>query len=198
MHTTFVNVFTHPARVAMLGALCAAVAACGGGGNSDPVPTPGPAPSPAPAPAPAPAPVSACGDMNELLNVINAVRAVARSCGGAAMPAAAALSWNVKLARAADAHSSDMATHNFFDHVGSGGSTLAQRVNAAGYSWQAIAENIAAGSSTATATVNQWVNSPGHCQAMMSATYVHVGGACRYNARAQYGYYWTIDLGTPF
>ena len=46
MHTTFVNVFTHPARVAMLGALCAAVAACGGGGNSDPVPTPGPAPAP--------------------------------------------------------------------------------------------------------------------------------------------------------
>ena len=58
MHTTFVNVFTHPARVAMLGALCAAVAACGGGGNSDPVPTPGPAPAPSPAPAPAPAPAT--------------------------------------------------------------------------------------------------------------------------------------------
>ena len=196
MHTTLVSVFACAGRVAMLGALCAAVAACGDGGNSDPVP--GPAPGPAPAPAPAPVPVSACGDMNELLSAINAVRAVARSCGGAAMPAAAALSWNVKLASAADAHSSDMATHNFFDHVGSGGSTLAQRVNAAGYSWQAIAENIAAGSSTATATVNQWVNSPGHCQAMMSATYVHVGGACRYNAGAQYGYYWTIDLGKPF
>ena len=48
------------------------------------------------------------------------------------------------------------------------------------------------------ATVSQWVNSPGHCQAMMSATYVHVGGACRYNASTQYGYYWTIDLGKPF
>ena len=136
--------------------------------------------------------------MNELLSAINAVRATARSCGGTAMPAAAALSWNARLAHAAAAHSTDMATHNFFSHTGSNGSNMAQRVDAAGYVWQALAENIAAGNASVAATVSQWVNSPGHCQAMMSATYVHVGGACRYNASTQYGYYWTIDLGKPF
>ena len=135
--------------------------------------------------------------MTELLNAVNAVRAVARSCGGPVLPAVGALSWNSTLADAADGHSDDMAAHNFFDHVGTGGSTPASRVNAAGYAWSALAENIAVGNSTAAATVNQWVNSPDHCSAMMDATYVDLGGACRYNASAQYRYYWTIDLGKP-
>ncbi|MFT4194899.1 CAP domain-containing protein [Ottowia sp.] len=135
--------------------------------------------------------------MGDLLAAINAVRAQARSCGSTAMPAASALSWNSALASAAAGHSADMAANNFFDHVGTGGSTLTSRVNAAGYAWSALAENIAAGNSTAAATVSQWVASPSHCQAMMSATYVHVGGSCMYNASATYRYYWTIDLGRP-
>ena len=135
--------------------------------------------------------------MGDLLAAINTVRAQARSCGGPTLPAVPALGWDRALADAAAGHSADMAANNFFSHTGSGGSTLSSRVNAAGYAWSAIAENIAAGNSTAAATVNQWVNSPGHCQAMMSATYVHVGGACMYNAGAQYRYYWTNDLGRP-
>lgn len=135
--------------------------------------------------------------MDQLLQEINGVRASARSCGAISFPAASPLSWNAALASAAAAHSTDMAANNFFSHTGSGGSTLSSRVNAAGYSWTALAENIAAGNSTAAATVNQWVNSPAHCQAMMSASYVHLGGACRYNASSAYKYYWTIDLGSP-
>ena len=135
--------------------------------------------------------------MTELLNAINAVRAQARSCGAAAMPVAAAIRWNAALASAAAAHSADMAANNLFSHTGSDGSSLADRVNAAGYAWSAIAENIAAGNSTATATVSQWVDSAPHCQAMMSATYVEVGGSCMYKAGTAYGYYWTIDLGRP-
>jgi uncharacterized protein YkwD len=135
--------------------------------------------------------------MDALLAEINAVRAQARSCGGPLLPAAPPLVWSAALASAADGHSADMAAHDFFSHTGSGGSTLSSRVNATGYAWSNLAENIAAGSATAAATVGQWVNSSSHCQAMMSATYVEVGGACRYNASATYRYYWTIDLGKP-
>ena len=135
--------------------------------------------------------------MSELLSEINTVRATARICGTVSMPAASALSWNAALASAATVHSTDMAANNFFSHVGSNGSTFDQRITAAGYSWSAIAENIAAGNSTAAATVAQWVASAPHCQAMMSATYVDVGGSCMYNANSTYRYYWTIDLGKP-
>ena len=137
--------------------------------------------------------------MTELLRAINQVRAQARSCvsGGAVLPAVPALAWNTALANAAASHSADMAANNFFSHTGSKGSTMADRINAAGYLWWALAENIAAGNSTATATVNQWVGSQPHCEAMMSATYVDVGGSCMSNASSAYRYYWTIDLGRP-
>ncbi len=135
--------------------------------------------------------------MTELLNAINAVRAQARSCGGTSMPAAAALKWNSALANAAAVHSADMAAKDFASHTGSNGSTVADRINAAGYVWSAIAENIAGGNSGAAATVNQWVTSAPHCQAMMSATYVDVGGSCMSRAGSTYTYYWTIDLGRP-
>lgn len=140
--------------------------------------------------------------MSELLSEINKWRAAGYVCstatGTIAMPAVSALSWNAALASAATVHSTDMAANNFFSHVGSNGSTFDQRITAAGYSWSAIAENIAAGNSTAAATVGQWLaSSDGHCQAMMSATYVNVGGSCMYNASSTYRYYWTIDLGKP-
>lgn len=135
--------------------------------------------------------------MSELLDAINAVRAQARSCGAGVLPAVPALSWSTALANAAAVHSADMASNNFFSHTGSGGSSFVDRINAAGYAWSAIAENIAAGNATAAATVNQWVNSPDHCNAMMSASYTQVGGSCMTNASATYRYYWTIDLGRP-
>ena len=135
--------------------------------------------------------------MSELLNAVNVVRAQARSCGGAVLPAVPALGWNNALANAAAAHSTDMASLNFFSHTSSNGALFSDRINAAGYLWSAIAENIAAGNSTAAATVDQWVNSPPHCQAMMSATYVELGGSCMFKAGTTYRYYWTIDLGRP-
>ena len=67
---------------------------------------------------------------NSLLQAINAARAVARSCGGTAMPAVAPLAWNDALFAAAARHSTDMAVNNYFSHTGLDGRSAAQRIAA--------------------------------------------------------------------
>lgn len=52
------------------------------------------------------------------------------------------------------------------------------------------AENIAAGSSTAVATFNQWKGSAGHWKAVMSPKYTHIGVGVGYEPDSEYKYYW--------
>jgi uncharacterized protein YkwD len=56
-----------------------------------------------------------------------------------------ALTPNETLIQVARAHSQDMAVHRFLEHTGSDGRTPAQRVQAAGYQFRIVAENVAAG-----------------------------------------------------
>lgn len=56
--------------------------------------------------------------------------------------------------------------------------------------YYACAENIAAGNSTADATMNQWVNSSGHYKNLMNATYTEIGVGVVYAPDSEYGYYW--------
>ncbi|MGA8185314.1 MAG: CAP domain-containing protein [Terriglobia bacterium] len=53
------------------------------------------------------------------------------------------LRWNDKLAAVALAHSRDMLRRRYFAHVDREGRTPADRINAAGIHWRALAENIA-------------------------------------------------------
>ena len=104
---------------------------------------------------------------------------------------------NFKLTRAALGHSQDMATHNFFSHTGSNGSQLSDRVNAAGYSWRALAENIAAGQSTPGAIIQSWLNSPPHKQNLLNPLYKEVGFGYAVNTQSTYKTYWTADFAKP-
>ena len=137
--------------------------------------------------------------MGALLAAINAARAQARVCesGGGSLPAVGALNGNAQLTAAADRHSVDMAAQNFFDHVGSDGSTFDQRISQAGYRWTRVGENIAAGYSTVNGVVQDWLASPGHCKNIMSANYTDFGASCRYSATSTYKSYWTTDFGRP-
>jgi uncharacterized protein YkwD len=105
-----------------------------------------------------------------------------------------------RLRCAARLHSLDMATNNFFSHTGTGGTTFTQRIEAQGYtSWSAAAENIAAGSSTASAAVAQWMSSTaGHCGNIMNPAYEDIGIGVAYDASSTYGWYWTQDFGTEW
>jgi len=100
------------------------------------------------------------------------------------------------LTNAAKWQSGDMAQKNYFSHTDSLGRDPFQRMAAFGYSYPTSeAENIAAGSSTATATFTQWKNSPGHNANMLSPNYTVMGIGRAYGASSTYGWYWTNTFG---
>jgi len=118
-------------------------------------------------------------------------------CGSTLYSAAPPLRWNANLTAAADGHSLDMATNNYFSHTSLDGRTFTQRIDATGYTWSAAGENIAAGQTTAADAMNSWLGSEGHCANIMNPSYVDVGAACERNDSSTYRYYWTMDLAKP-
>jgi uncharacterized protein YkwD len=154
-------------------------------------------------PPPAPATVDpTCALPDFVASVIarvNQLRAAGASCGsrGSFAPAGA-LGWNTQLTAAASAHSLDMVTNNFFSHTGSSGSTLRTRVEATGYAWSSLGENIAAGYGTVNNVMDGWMGSDGHCANIMNPAFTQIGVACiKGTAANTYGDYWTMDLAQP-
>ncbi len=101
------------------------------------------------------------------------------------------LSYNAKLAAAAQAHANDMSTNGFFDHVGSDGSTFGQRIRAQGYNYAWAGENIAWGYASEAALFAAWMNSPGHRANILSAEPTEFGLALAP------GNYWVLELARP-
>ncbi len=134
---------------------------------------------------------------SEMLTAINNARAVARSCGGQPFPAAPPLSRDPILDSVAQQHSAEMAAQNYFSHTGLDGSSPFQRMQTAGYKYQTASENIAAGSATVDATVQQWLSDQEHCANLMSATFTKTGFGYGYSDTATYKYYWTADFAAP-
>jgi uncharacterized protein YkwD len=197
-------------RRAALHALTAAVfalQACGGGGGDDNdaqptgAPAPAPTPAPSPAPAPAPGPDSTCGLANfeaDALRLVNQYRAAGASCGAQGNFAPApALTRQSQLASAAYGHARDMADNNYFSHTSLDGRSLAERINASGYVWSSIGENIAGGQGSVQAVVAAWMGSDGHCANLMNPNFTQFGLACARNDASTYRIYWTQNLGRP-
>ncbi len=135
--------------------------------------------------------------INRVVKYINQYRSQPQTCGGKSYPAAPAIQWNNKLYQAADAHSVDMARRDFFDHQGSDGSSPSNRASNAGYDWKTVAENISAGTDTPEQTIDQWINSTGHCHNMMNQAHSEIGMACRFDTLSEYNIYWTLVLASP-
>jgi uncharacterized protein YkwD len=128
---------------------------------------------------------------------VNRRRASAQSCGSrGTYTAAASLRWNGTLFDAATAHARDMVTNNFFSHTGSNGSTVSVRINATGYGWASVGENIAAGQPTVSRVVDAWMGSDGHCANLMNPVMEEFAVACVYNT-VNRSNYWVMELAKP-
>lgn len=133
----------------------------------------------------------------DILKRVNDVRAKPRSCGNQSYGAAPALSWNAELGKTALAHSKDMADKDYFSHQGRDGSQVSDRASRAGYSWQRIGENIAAGQGSAEQVMAGWLASPGHCKNIMNPDFRELGAAYATNPESSATSYWTQVFGTP-
>jgi uncharacterized protein YkwD len=133
----------------------------------------------------------------DLLLRINRARAQPRRCGSKDFPAAPPLQPSALLRRAAEAHSQDMVSHNYFAHEDYDGSTPAQRVAATGYRYQLVGENLASGPESAAEAVAGWLASPGHCENIMDARFSESGVAYAANNSGTPRVYWVQEFATP-
>lgn len=135
-------------------------------------------------PVMAPPPPAALSKTDEVVQLTNVERAKA-GCGPLAAEA--------RLTTAAQGHTSDMAQNNYFDHTSLDGRTMVDRIRATGFPLTAVGENIAAGTATAAATLQLWMNSPGHRANILNCAYNQIGVG--YAEGGSYRYYWTQDFG---
>lgn len=134
---------------------------------------------------------------DELLAALNAARAQARTCGTDFYEAVPPVTWSCQLEDAGLSHSQDMGDNNFFSHTGSNGLRVGSRATSAGYSWNMVGENIAAGFYTVDSVMQGWLDSPSHCSAIMNGYYEEGGVAVYIAESADYDVYWTMVLGHP-
>lgn len=132
-----------------------------------------------------------------MLSQVNKARSQARQCGEQQFEAAEPLTWSCKLEAAAEGHSQDMAENDYFSHTGPDGAGIEQRVGNQDYVWQAVGENIAAGHTSASAVVEGWLDSPGHCRNIMNDAFTEMGMAKAEDPESRYSSYWTQTLGNP-
>jgi uncharacterized protein YkwD len=116
---------------------------------------------------------------------------------------------NAKLARAAQGHSEDMASEDYFSHVAPNGESPLDRMRAAGYIYSsrigyAVGENIAWGTlwlASPQSIVAAWMASPGHRANILDANYRETGVGVSPHppasmAEGQAGALYTQDFGT--
>jgi len=130
---------------------------------------------------------SSSGYINEIASLINNARAEA------GLPS---LSVNAQLSAAAQGHSIDMVCHNLLGHSGSDGSSVQERVAAAGYS-ASYASEIIYGSGYPQTAFDWWMSDQIHRGEILNRNVIEMGIGYAYSADTAYGSYYTVDFGSP-
>jgi hypothetical protein len=88
---------------------------------------------------------------------------------------AGSLTLNAKLDAAAQNSADDMAARNYWSHNTPDGNPPWVWVNAQGYSYQKLGQNLATGFSDEQSTINGWMNSPPHRENLLNPAFKDVG-----------------------
>lgn len=142
------------------------------------------------------APLWAGAAEDQVLVAVNKARAAA-GCS--------ALTVNAKLEAAARGHAKAMARQNFFGHASKNGAKFSSRVKAQGYRYSRVAENIAAGQSSAAAVMKNWLGSAGHRRNILNCGLSETGIAVVYQPddaplkgqKSALKYYWVEVFAAP-
>jgi uncharacterized protein YkwD len=137
----------------------------------------------------------------EVLQIVNEVRAVGADCGeegtfGPAEP----LAMDPILRCSSRLHSLDMFERDFFDHTNPDGLDPFQRMEEAGFSGSYMGENIAYGQQNPEEVMEAWVDSDGHCSNIMNPNYTLIGVGYYPGADSRRDgkqHFWTQNFGAP-
>ncbi len=124
----------------------------------------------------------------EVINLINQARQ------GAGLPK---LNVDTRLMSSAQNHSIDMACFSLLSHTGSDGSSIQQRVAAAGYPGSSSEEIIYGGTGAYPQTAfNWWMNDPPHRAVILDSSVTDIGAGFAFVQDSAYGDYYTVDVGS--
>lgn len=147
------------------------------------------APSPAPTAttrAPSGGGTASSSVTAEVIRLVNVERQKA-GCSG--------LSGESRLEAAAQKHSELQAAQNSMSHQLPGEAGMGDRVTAEGYRWRSVAENVAAGYTSAASVMDGWMNSPGHKANILNCGYTEIGvGLAKSSSGTRY---WTQNFASP-
>ena len=133
----------------------------------------------------------------QALRLVNDVRARGTRCGERSFGPAPPMRLSETLAGVALGHASDMAAHNYFEHLDPAGRSPADRVRAVGYREKLVGENIAYGPQSVEEVVQGWLDSPGHCENIMDPRFAEMGLAYAPGQAARRGLFWVQLLADP-
>ena len=129
--------------------------------------------------------------------LVNEARDRGHRCGSRSWPRANPVRLSATLSEIALQHALDMARHHYFDHQDLRGRSPADRVKAAGYREQRIAENIAYGILSTEDAIAGWLNSPGHCENLMDPRFKEMGIAFALGSGDHRELYWVQLFADP-
>ena len=131
------------------------------------------------------------------VNLVNEAREQGHRCGNRFWPGANPVRLSATLSEVARQHALDMARHHYFDHQDLSGRSPADRVKAAGYREQRVAENIAYGTLSTEDAIAGWLNSPGHCENLMEPRFKEMGIAFAPGSGEHRELYWVQLFADP-
>ncbi len=131
------------------------------------------------------------------MNLVNEAREQGHRCGNRSWPSANPVRLSAMLSEVARRHALDMARHHYFDHQDLSGRSPAERVKAAGYREQRVAENIAYGTLSTEDAIAGWLNSPGHCENLMEPRFKEMGIAFAPSGGTHPELYWVQLFADP-
>ncbi|MGC1307573.1 MAG: CAP domain-containing protein [Phormidesmis sp.] len=136
---------------------------------------------------------SDCAQLNDFFSELLLLTNQARQSAGVGT-----LQFSYQLGQSAQKYAEEMATQNFFSHVGKDGSTLTSRIEATGYKFTAAGENLAAGQKAARSVFQGWMSSEEHRANILQAEFTEVGfGLFDATGSSDYGRYWVQNFGKP-
>lgn len=133
----------------------------------------------------------------QFVDTLNQLRATEQVCGREKIPPSFPLVWNTRLQMSAYEHSAQMAVTSLVSHISLDSRRVGDRVEASGYRYRVVAENIAAGQADVAAAIQSWLHSPPHCKQMLSPEFTEFAVACVTKRNSFYKNYWTMNLARP-
>ena len=124
-----------------------------------------------------------------VLAKVNKLRTEGCKCGRKRMKPTHPLTWNETLTLSAERHASDMDRYNYFGHRSRSGADIGDRLDAIGYKWQYVGENLAEGQDSFEEALTDWLESDSHCRMLMNPDMKEMG-------MAKIGKYWVHHFGT--